>query len=332
VSAPLTAVDIPFASSAFPAEWRLLDDVQLLELPDPEFLIEHIVPRHGVGVIYGPSGACKTTLLAGLTTALATGKSWFGHGINHMGPSVYVATEDAPGWKIRTAAAKRAAGLPLTTAIGVYTFPEPIDLRDATSVTKFSRFLRDAGGQLELVIVDTYAAATPGAAENSSEDTTMAMTHAQRWRDDLGVTVILVHHSNASGSRERGHTAMRGAADFMISVTPVDDVIHVECSKQRNASPFSPMVLKLVPLPEGGCVLRLASDVLPVEGLTTLQSKALDVLRDIATADGLTKGEWQRACQDVPERSFHRAAKMLEQRGYVSHVGSHFRVSAKGQR
>jgi hypothetical protein len=44
-------------STQFPDNWRLLDDVQLLELPDPEYLIEGILQRRGVGVVYAPSGA-----------------------------------------------------------------------------------------------------------------------------------------------------------------------------------------------------------------------------------------------------------------------------------
>jgi hypothetical protein len=327
------AADIPFATvTRVPDGWRLLDDVQLLALPNPEFLIDAILPRGGVGVVYGPSGACKTTLVAGLMTTLATGRDWFGHRICRRGASVYVATEDVSGFKIRLAAAKRAAGLSLDVVIGVYTFPEPIDLRDQISVDRFKRFLEEAGGPLELVVVDTYAAATPGASENSSEDTTLAMANAQRWRDALNLTVLLVHHTNAGGSRERGHSSMRGAADTMISVTPVDDAVHVECSKQRNAAPFAPFLLKLVPVPDGGCVLRLASDVLPCSGLTPIQSKVLAILRETFAATGATKAEWRSACQDVAERSFHRAAKMLLERGFVRAAGTHFCLTAKEAR
>jgi hypothetical protein len=75
------------------------------------------------------------------------------------------------------------------------------------------------------------------------------MAHAAQWRDALQATVLMVHHTNASGSRERGHSSMRGACDFMISLTQVDDAIHVESSKQRNGPPFPPFALKLVPLP-----------------------------------------------------------------------------------
>jgi hypothetical protein len=153
------------------------------------------------------------------------------------------------------------------------------------------------------VVLDTYAAAMPGASENSSEDTTLAMAHAHLWREQLNTTVVLVHHSNAGGTRERGHSSMRGAADFMIAMTPVDDAIHVECNKQRNGSPFVPFTLKLVPVPEGGCVLRLASDVLPSTHLSISQQKVLAVLRETFSSDGATKSEWERARTSRAARS-----------------------------
>ena len=159
----------------------------------------------------------------------------------------------------------------------------------------------------------------------------IAAEHAQQWRSKLGVSVLLVHHTNASGNRERGHSAMRGAADFMISMTPADDVVILECSKQRNGPPFDTITLKLTPVQGGGCVFRLASDVLPSQGLTTAQAKVLGVLRDTFAAEGATKSEWQRVCQDIPERTFHRACKALVERGFVKPVGTHFRATGGGR-
>jgi hypothetical protein len=263
-------------------------------------------------------------LVAGLLVSLATGRPWFEHQIVRRGASVYVAMEDVAGFKTRLRAAKIAAGVPLSSAIGVYTFPEPIDLRDQITMAQFSRFVSKANVGIDTIVLDTYAAGMPGAAENSSEDTTLAMSHAAKWRAELGATVLIVHHTNAGGSRERGHSSMRGAADTMISVTPVDDVIQIECSKQRNAGPFEPLHLKLAPIPEGGCVLRLADDVVPMEGLTTIQEKALNALRDTFASTGATKTEWRSACQDVAERSFHRACKVLVEKALVRQAGAHF--------
>jgi len=313
--------------------WRLLDDVQLLELPDPEFLVDRVIPRRSVGVLYSPPGSGKTTLAASLAVSVATGRPWYGHSVCHRGAAVYVGAEDPAGFKIRLRAAKLAERLPLDEAIGVYTFPEALDLRDSVSVSRFTAFLDRSFDshdlERELLIVDTYAAVTPGSAENSSEDMTVSMAHAQQWRDRLGLTVLIVHHMNASGSRERGHSSMRGASDFMISMTPVDDAVTIECSKQRNAAPFEPLTLKLVPIDGGGCVFRRAADVLPTVTLTPTQAKVYEVLRDTFSDDGASKSEWQRSCADVADRSFHRSCKVLIEAGYVRNLNSRFSLTAK---
>lgn len=251
----------------------------------------------------------------------------------HRGPVLYVGAEDPAGFKVRLRAAKRAAGLDTQTVIGVYTFPEAIDLLDPAQVGRFEHFLATTAAErkYELIIGDTFAALTPGASENSSEDMTAAMVHAQRWRTSLKATVLLNHHTNATGSRERGHTAMRGAADFMIALTPVDDVVHVESSKQRNGPAFTTITLRLVPGPDGeGVVFRAASDVMADGTLSAAQAKVLAVLRETFGAEGATKSEWQRTCHDIAERTFHRAAKVLEEQGYVQQFGTRFRVTAKG--
>jgi len=312
--------------------WRLLDDVELLDLPDPQWLIEGVFQDRGIIVVYAPPGAGKTTIMASAMVALATGTTWFGHQVIQRTRSVYVGAEDPSGFKIRLAAAKRASRLPLDQPIGVFTFPEAIDLRDPVSVTAFVRFMEahfpEGNQRPRLTVIDTYAASTPGAAENSSEDTGTAIKHAQYIRDTFGCAVCLVHHTNASGTRERGHSSLRGSADTMIEVQPVDDVLHVFADKQRNGVSGQHLcTLTLVPEPGGGCVPRLASDVLPSEQLSAAQRKAYDVLRESFGFKGATKSEWIKSTTGVAERTFHRAAKVLQERGFVATIGSRFRVT-----
>lgn len=316
----------------FPATWRLMNDVEIMALPDPVFLVNGIIQDAAVGVLYSPPGAGKTTAVASLAVSIATGGRWLGHAVLDPGAVVYVAAEDPSGFKVRLRAAKVAAGLRLDLALGVYTFPESIDLCDSGSVARFRAFLAEQrfdGLPLKLIVIDTYAAATPGAAENSSEATTTAMTHAQQWRDALGCTVLFLHHTNAQGSRERGHSAMRGAADFMISMTPADDLIYLDCSKNRNGAPFDRMTLKLTDVPEvPGKVLRLASEVLPSPRLTSNEQRALETLGQSFGTKGATRAEWQAACAGIAQSTWYRATKTLVDRGLVEEVnGSRYRLS-----
>ncbi len=328
-----TPAAIDAAVIVVPPTWRLLDDTELMQLPDPQWIIDDVFQNKSVVVIYSPPGTGKTTFAAAVTVSVATGKPLFGRHVRLPGCSVYGAAEDAQGWKLRIRSEKRARHLPLDLPLGIYTFPDTIDLRDVVSVVRFIAFLnsQEWPAPLRLVVIDTYAASMPGAAENSAEDTTTAMVNAQKIRNELGVTVVLIHHTNAAGNRERGHSAMRGAADTMLVMNPSSDDVIVEASKQRNGPSGEELFrLKLVPLPEGnGCVFRLASDVLQTGKMTASQVKIYAVLRDVFSAEGATKTEWNKACADVPDRTFFHAAKRLTELGYVKAIGTHFRITGK---
>jgi hypothetical protein len=314
-----------------PRAWRLLDDVALLGLPEPSWLIENVLQERTLGVLYAPPGAGKTTIVASLTVALARRPEWCGHRVVAPTRSIYVGAEDPSGFKVRLAAEKRSRRLDLDEAIGVFTFPEAVDLRDPLNVTAFAKFIESQfpdDGKPGLLVIDTYAASTPGAVENSFEDTSTAVKHAQYLRDTLGCAVLLVHHTNAGGSRERGHSALRGSADTMIAVTPVDDLILVDVDKQRNGATGTRLAtLKIVPEPGGGCVVRPDGEVPPSKELTSAQRKAYEVLRETFGVDGATKGDWLKTTTGVAERTFYRASKVLVERGYVIEVGNRFRVT-----
>src|SRR5689334_4777965 len=76
-----TADDTPLPPLNGPLALRLLNDVELMLLDDPTWLIGGIVPERGIVGIYGPPGAYKTTIVAIEHVAVATGGDWFGHRI-----------------------------------------------------------------------------------------------------------------------------------------------------------------------------------------------------------------------------------------------------------
>ena len=49
----------------------------------------------------------------------------------------------------------------------------------------------------------------------------------------------------------------------------------------------------------------------------------------IAQLIGLHNDANQRSCHDVPERTFHRASKLLIESGHVKPIGSHFRAAGR---
>ena len=109
--------------------------------------------------------------------------------------------------------------------------PEPIDPR-RRRLGRFNRFVKERIS-LELVVIDTHASAMP-APPRTAARTRVAMAAAHKMRDALDAAVLLVHHTNAGGSRERAQfDAWRRR--HMVSVTPVDDTITPKPTARRSA-------------------------------------------------------------------------------------------------
>jgi hypothetical protein len=316
----------------FPASWRLLSDVELESEPDPRYIIDGVLQARGKGFVYGLPGCGKTQFLAQMAVSVTTGRPFYGHTILEQGAVVYLGAEDVGGWKVRLRTAKRAAGLALDRSIGVFTFPEAIDLRDPVSVGLFGEYVRAVADEVPLVLtlIDTYSASMAGAQETSSEDTTTALDHVGRLVGKLGCSVLFAHHTNASGTRERGHSALRGGSDFCISLEATDDLITATVDKNRNGPTGDTWAMKSTPGPDGaGVVLRLASDVLPSKTLTPAQARVYDQLRTLFGAHGATKTEWLKACTGIAERTAYHCFNRLEAQGFVRLVGTHYHLTGK---
>src|SRR4051812_9621700 len=79
----------------------LLDDVQIMSLPDPEWVVQDVIPKGGRVGWVAPPDSFKTTALADLLVAVATGQDWHGHPVVRRGPSLYLGAEERSGFKVR---------------------------------------------------------------------------------------------------------------------------------------------------------------------------------------------------------------------------------------
>jgi hypothetical protein len=75
--------------------------------------------------------------------------------------------------------------------------------------------------------------------------------------NSLGCAVILVHHTNKSGSIERGSSALRGAMDFMIKIEQLSDASTsalMACEKLKDGEQWADQSFNLCPQVECGSV------------------------------------------------------------------------------
>jgi AAA domain-containing protein len=91
----------------------------------------------------------------------------------------------------------------------------PINLLDENEVGAFIEQLRKVNPVL--VVVDTLSRCLVGADENAQSAMTTAVDNLDRIRTSVdGLTVLVLHHLNAAGKRERGSSVLFGALDTQL--------------------------------------------------------------------------------------------------------------------
>jgi len=213
---------------------ELVGDVQDLETPDtlPRFhfepvhtfsstkalpwIIKGVLPKAGLGVVYGASGSGKSFAVLDMGMAIARGVDWRGKR-TRQGRVAYIAAEGADGFRKRLAAYAKHNGVDLSTVpmTVLNAAPNLLEKQDAVDVAKGIR----ASGGADLIVIDTFAQTTPGANENAGEDVGKALGYCKRIHEVTGAMVLLVHHSGKDATKgARGWSGLRAAADAEIEV------------------------------------------------------------------------------------------------------------------
>lgn len=197
------------------------------------WLVKGLVPSHGFGAIVGEPGCGKSFLALDLACAvsilaLVEGEDarWFTRRLQAAGVA-YVAAEGQIGFVKRVEALVKRYHLQDLRRFPFVLLPTAVDLCTADGDTRglieelqaIGRAMRERTGvPLSIIVVDTLNRAIAGRDENDSEIMGAFIRNAALIQAATGATVIVVHHKNASGTRERGHSSLRGALDFMIEV------------------------------------------------------------------------------------------------------------------
>jgi hypothetical protein len=231
------------------------------------WIVKGIVPGGGFGAVVGPPGCGKSflTLDLGFTVsvlAITEGEDarWFGRRVRPVGV-VYIAAEGTGGFSKRVEALIKRFRVGDLGRYPFVLYPTSLDLRNPEADTGplgeelkaiSARMMARMGVPLGLVIVDTLNRVLAGGDENSSEDMGAFIRNCGRLQEVAGgCTVVPVHHMNAAGTRERGHSSLRGALDFMIEVEHTDAGNSWKVAKQKDDSDGQTFAFSLTSEPIG---------------------------------------------------------------------------------
>ena len=208
---------------------QLLSIADLNNLPKPNWLVGNYFTEKSVVVLYGPSGAGKSFLAIDWALSIASGNCWKGQQVS-PGYVVFIAAEGIYGIRKRTEAWVKHQN---TEVKNVSFLPQAINMLDPEQVDLLIEKVISHQESLNLIVIDTLARCMMGGDENSARDMGKFMSHVDTLKEKTGATILIVHHTGKKGDYERGSSALRAAADTMISLSVSNGILTVECDKQK---------------------------------------------------------------------------------------------------
>lgn len=291
----------PEAADRLPTFRRLrVSDIQ--NLADPQWLVSELVPEDSFSVIYGPPGSTKSFLALDLACCVATGLPWKNQPVR-QGKVMVCVGEGLRGlkWRLESWMLAHPDADPELLEQNLQIIedvPHLLEKADTAMLlnTAIEMHEEEDDADLKLFVIDTLARALVGGDENSAQDVGRAIDACEKVRKATGATALVVHHSGVEGTRERGSTALRGAADTSIQVA------HDETQRITTVS------VKKIKDGEGGKSYRLA---LAKYGHSVVLSEALSGIEPYRSAGGgtfgraeKTKADWAREALASKESPF----------------------------
>ena len=221
------------------------------------WLVEGIIPRTGVMMVYGETGIGKSYAAIDLAFAVTAGSDWAGRETSSF-EVLYIPTEDAYGIDRRNTLIARQKELPEDGKPLIANCSFDLS-RNSETVMRLIENLRGVPGPIGLVIIDTMQMALGGADENSATEATAIVENCRRLSLYLDCAVLLVHHSGKDGTKKaRGSSAFMAAMDTVIHMTKSKSGMALKVVKQKNGPGGLTCTGKLLPTDDGeGCFLQL---------------------------------------------------------------------------
>lgn len=291
----------------------LLDSAALDSIPVPQPLIDGILYADTLAWLHGKPGCGKSFVALDWAACIAGGLPWQMHE-TAQGPVLYVIAEGVSGLRGRVRAwedyaQQKTAVTFLPVAV------QFLDPRDLAAITAIAGELKPV-----LIVIDTQARVTVGADENSARDMGRFVAEADKLRQASKACVLLVHHEARAGDNMRGSTALEGAAATLIRITKDGTFLRLDCPKQKDAAPFDPIRLRLVPQ-LGSVTIQSHDGVGLDEEMSASEQKIIGVLRESFGTTGAS-GSKLFDVAGVAKTSYYRALNRLVTHGAVRNVGT----------
>jgi len=272
---------------------KLIHIAEMLDKPiQANWLIDGHLTESSLAFMFGNPANGKSFIALDMAFCIAHGIDWHGHSVK-QGTVVYIAGEGFAGLQKRVQALCIKYGIEKPD--NFYASNQAIDLNSEDSMNELANEFPE-GCNIELIVIDTLNR-NCSADENSAKEMSKVIHHCDILKDNLGASVLVVHHSgHSSDDRVRGSSSIKGAIDVELRVSKKDVDITLTNTKMKDFDEFDPISFDLqsveVGLTDDGEPITsaiLTSKAFKPEApvCSNKEIKLLDSLRDLLVSDGL---------------------------------------------
>jgi len=178
-----------------------------------EWIIDGYLAKQSYSLIFGESGHYKSFVSIEWAFCVAAGVPWNDHSVK-QGPVLYIFGEGGSGLRRRFDAVAKKHGKVLDDVPLYYDNNPPAMIDMVEVIEHIKAILLDMPEVPSVIIIDTLNTAFGDGNENATEDMTAFNRGNHQFINQLGATVVLVHHSGlASKDRSRGNSALKARLD-----------------------------------------------------------------------------------------------------------------------
>jgi len=255
--------------------------VDVSEFPEPDWIVEGFIVRHGLTLLYGDSGTGKTTLCLYLADAMQKHKDFFG--VKCKGGDVIFVENDESGELLRSHRDK--VGLPekLPTA--------NCEVAWDASKKEFNKEFADMLYYYtpDVVVIDAYTSL--GIPDITRPESALVLDEFRRLAEDYDCAFVIIHHPNLSGG-QMGSSLHRAKMDSIVSLAKVSEEEIMLSQEKVRGSKFDAKFISF------------NTDTLEMEENTTNLRERVQQLAPTHSVDELVK-QFPKARKATIER-YHR--------------------------
>ncbi len=301
--------------------------------PKREWGVDQIIFNRGSSIFIGDSGSGKSTFVLNMFLSRAC-DVYFINRATKPAFLVWIAGESADELYPRIKAFLACHNIPEDELKNFLGLDAPMPFNDVSEVVTFINEVKEQLAVMGVTpethsiafVFDTYAKCTPGADENSTQETKVITASIDAIVRDFSSHVAIIHHVNAQG-KIRGNGSFKASVDTVWMVTKNESIMQLHCVKMRGAREPEDFMVESRSIiidennlssPDSTAPVIFPSNAGSEKFIPKTQMQMLRILNDRSQ---ITSGEWQNLCKekhDISRTTFYDHLKVIEAEDLVN--------------